>query len=126
MVTASLRKLLRGELPEFTNGEQVWDFLYADDAARAIADMLERGHDRQVYVLGSGEARPLRDYLELLVRPFGIDISKCLGKIETPMSTPRLLAADVAPLQEHLKWTPRVPFDVGVANTIAYCKAHPI
>lgn len=125
MVTASLRKLLRGEIPEFSSGEQIWDFLYADDAARAVADMLERGHDGQVYVVGSGHARPLRDYLAALVTPFGVDLTKCIGKVGAVPSTPRLLAADIAPLREHLGWAPRVDFDRGVAHTIEYCKANP-
>lgn len=125
MVTASLRKLLRGETPSFSSGEQIWDFLYADDAACALADMLEHGHDGQVYVLGSGNARPLRDYLAALVSPFGIDLARCLGKLDVGASTPRLLAADIEPLREHLGWAPRVDFENGVANTIAYCKANP-
>lgn len=124
MVTASLRKLLKGETPSFSSGEQVWDFLYADDAACALADMLEHGHGGQIYVLGSGNARPLRDYLAALVSPFGIDLAQCLGKVDTEPSTPRLLAADIQPLREHLGWAPRVDFEKGVAHTIAYCKAH--
>lgn len=125
MVTASLRQLIRGELPAFSSGEQIWDFLYADDAARALADMLERGHDGQVYVVGSGCARPLRDYLAALVCPFGVDLALCLGKLDAGSSTPRMLAADITPLREHLGWAPRVEFDRGVANTIEHCKCHP-
>jgi UDP-glucose 4-epimerase len=125
MVTASLRKLIRGELPAFSNGEQVWDFLYADDAARALADMLERGHNGQIYVVGSGDARPLRDYLAALVRPFGVDLKQCLGKVDAVLSSPQKLSADIAPLQDHLGWAPRVDFEKGVANTIKYCKSYP-
>lgn len=124
MVTASLRKLLRGETPGFSSGEQIWDFLYVDDAARALASMLERGHDGQVYVVGSGDARPLRDYLAVLVRYFGVDLAQCLGAVDAGPTTPRMLAADITPLREHLDWAPRVGFDEGVARTIAYCKAH--
>ncbi len=125
MVTSALRKLMRGETPAFSNGEQVWDFLYADDAARALADMLERGHDGQIYIVGSGSARPLREYLATLVGPFGIDLRQCLGKVVAGPSTPQWLMADIGPLREHLGWIPRVDFETGVTHTIAYCKAHP-
>lgn len=124
MITASLRKLMRGEAPAFSSGEQVWDFLYAGDAARALADMLERGHDGQIYVLGSGDARPLRDYLAALVKPFGVDLTQCLDKVNADPSTPRRLIADITPLREHLGWIPQIDFDTGIAHTIAYCKAH--
>jgi nucleoside-diphosphate-sugar epimerase len=125
MVTATLRKLIRGEMPEFSSGEQIWDFLYTDDAARALADMLERGHDGQIYVVGSGNARPLRDYLAALVRPFGVDLAQCLGKVDAGVSTPQLLVANTASLQDHLGWASRVDFDEGVARTIEWCKANP-
>ena len=125
MVITALRALLRGDLPGFSSGEQIWDFLYADDAARALEKMLAYGHDSQVYVLGSGQARPLRDYLASLVRPFGVELTKCLGKVDSGDATPRTLAADITALREHLAWTPEVGFDDGVARTIAYCRAVP-
>jgi UDP-glucose 4-epimerase len=125
MVTATLRKLIRGEMPEFSSGEQIWDFLYAEDAARALADMLERGHNGMIYVVGSGYARPLRHYLAALVRPFGVDLAQCLGKVDAGISTPQMLMADTAPMREHLGWAPLVDFDIGVTKTIEYCKSHP-
>lgn len=126
MVTATLRKLIHGVLPEFSSGEQIWDFLYADDAARALADMLEYGREGQIYVVGSGDARPLRYYLAALVRPFGVDLSQCLGKVEAVASTPQLLVADNAQMREHLGWVPRIDFHEGVARTIEWCKANPV
>ena len=126
MVTTSLRKLLKGDIPAFSNGEQLWDFLYVDDAARALADMLERGHDGQIYILGSGQARPLREYLATMVSPFGINLAQCLGMMESATTTPRFLAADITPLQHHLGWAPQVNFETGVALTVEYCRANPI
>lgn len=125
MLTASLRKLIRGEIPAFSSGEQIWDFLYADDAARALADMLERGRDGQIYVLGSDSARPLRDYLYQLVQPFGVDLAKCLSKVDPGQTTPRHLSADISTLKEHLGWTPMIDFDLGVEKTIAYLRDNP-
>ena len=124
MITASLRKLLRGETPSFSSGKQLWDFLYVDDAARALADMLKFGHSGQIYVVGSGNSRPLHEYLATIVSPFGVNLAHCLGKIEEAPSTPRHLAADITPLQL-LGWSPRVSFELGIALTIEYCKANP-
>ena len=36
MVTATIRKLLAGQCPPLTAGEQLWDYLYAADAADAL------------------------------------------------------------------------------------------
>ncbi len=125
MITATLRKLIRGEMPEFSSGEQIWDFLYSDDAARALADMVEHGHDGQIYVMGSGNGQPLRNYLADLVSPFGIDLARCLGKVDLEASTPQLLVADIGPMREHLGWEPLVDFKNGIAKTLEYCRSHP-
>ena len=122
MITASLRKLIQGELPKFSSGEQIWDFLYVDDAARGLANMLERGHNGQIYVLGSGDSRPLRDYLEYVVRPFGVDLAKCLGKVNVALTSPSKLEADITTMYEHLGWFPTVDFQTGISRTIEYCK----
>lgn len=125
LVTAAVRQLIRGELPMFTSGTQIWDFLYADDAARAIADMLNGGIDGQTYVVGSGSPRPLREYLEKLLNFFGVSPDLCIGKLSAEAYTPNYLAADITLLQKHLDWYPRVEFDEGIKRTIAYCKANP-
>jgi len=125
MITCTIRKLLRREVPEFSSGEQVWDFLYAEDSATALAQMLERGCDDQIYVLGSGRPRLLRDYLDALVRPVGINLEECLYKVEIGQHTPRHLTADIDLLTKDLGWKPLVDFDIGVARTIEYCRANP-
>ena len=126
MVMAALRKLIRGETPAFSSGEQIWDFLYSEDAARALAEILERGHDGYVYVVGSGAACQLKEYLAALVKPFGVDLELCLGKMDALPTTPRTLVADIAPLREHLGWVPKVDFDKGIELTIKYCKDNPV
>ena len=43
MVSATLRKLLCGEHAAFTPAEQQWDYLYSEDAARALFLVAEHG-----------------------------------------------------------------------------------
>ncbi len=126
MVMTTLRKLIRGEIPEFSSGEQIWDFLYADDAARALADMLELGLDGQIYVVGSGQGQPLRNYLAALVRPFGVELAQCLGKLDANAPSVQMLVADTALMREHLGWAPLIDFETGINKTIEYCRRNPI
>lgn len=46
VVSILLDKLCRGEKRALTAGEQMWDYLYADDAAEALYCMAESGRDR--------------------------------------------------------------------------------
>ena len=63
MVSATLRKLLCGEHAAFTPAEQQWDYLYSEDAARALFLAAEHGKSGKIYVLGSGQIHPLREYI---------------------------------------------------------------
>lgn len=49
-----------------TKGEQLWDYLYSRDAARALRLLGKNGRDGKVYVLGSGNARPLAEYIKII------------------------------------------------------------
>ena len=43
MVMSTILKLKNGEVPEFTKGEQLWDYLYSGDAANAFRLLGEKG-----------------------------------------------------------------------------------
>jgi UDP-glucose 4-epimerase len=121
MIISSIRKLMMGEVPAYTQANQLWDFLYATDAARAMADILFSGRDGQIYVLGSGDARPLREYIALIVGRFGVSLEQCLGKVTMGSSTPSHLAANVEPLRHQFGWVPQVSFEEGLEKIIQYC-----
>lgn len=63
LVSETIRKVLLGEAPEFTDGWQNYDFVYVDDAARGFRLIGERGLPFHDYFIGSGHARPVRAFL---------------------------------------------------------------
>lgn len=60
MVTSTIRKLLAGETPQCTKGEQMWDYLYSKDAAKAMYLLGIKGVSGRTYCIGSGNAAPDR------------------------------------------------------------------
>lgn len=66
MVMSTIAKLLKGEHVQFTKGEQLWDYIFSEDAAAAILLLAKKGIDGRVYPIGSGKVRPLRDYIEII------------------------------------------------------------
>lgn len=119
-----MEKLLQGEKPVLTAGEQMWDFLYADDVAEALFCMACSGKDGSVYPIGSGEARPLREYFHILRD--AVDPALPLGIGEMPYAPNQVmhLQADIAPLQKNTGFTPSVPFEKGIQITLeCYKKA---
>lgn len=125
MISMVIEKLLRREKPALTEGLQQWDYLYAGDAAAALYSVACHGCDGRIYPVGSGQARPLREYIEILRNQ--IDPSLPLGFGELPYSSGQVmfLQADISSLTRDTGWAPRVAFEDGIRYTIEnYRKTH--
>lgn len=62
-VNTTLRKIIHGEPLEFTSGTQNYDFVYIDDVARAFRLIGEHGKPFRHYLIGSSNAKPLREFV---------------------------------------------------------------
>lgn len=118
MVMSALKKLRDGEIPEFTKGEQKWDYLYSGDAAEAFALLGEKGADGKVYVLGSGNARPLAEYIEELRRTAAPNGKVNLGAVPYGEKQVMFLCADISELQRDTGWKPTTDFADGIRRII--------
>ncbi len=123
MVMSLIRTLLEGGRPALTKGEQMWDYLYADDVAEAFIALAERGRDGRVYPIGSGVARPLKEYIEIIRDE--IDLSLPLGFGEVPYSDKQVmhLCADISQLTADTGFSPKVEFCEGARRTIEYVRS---
>ncbi|MDO4482997.1 MAG: NAD(P)-dependent oxidoreductase [Clostridia bacterium] len=63
LVMSTILRMLKGERVQFTAGDQIWDFLYNKDCARAFRLAAEKGQHGGIYCLGSGQTRRLRDFI---------------------------------------------------------------
>ena len=120
MVISSLRKMIRGEDADFTKGEQKWDYLYSGDAAKALYLLSEKGISPKTYVLGSGEARELRSYIEIMKNLTGTSSKVNLGVIPYGEKQVMHLEADLTELREDTGFEPEVRFEEGIERTIRY------
>ncbi len=122
MVTSTIRKLLNGEKPAFTLGEQKWDYLYSEDAARALLLLGECSNANGVYCLGSGEVKSLKEYI-LMMRD-AINPYAELGFGELPYGQKQVmyLCADLDKLHRDTGFQPKIPFEEGIKRTIYWMK----
>jgi nucleoside-diphosphate-sugar epimerase len=114
-----IREFLHDRAPQVTRCEQRWDYLYVDDAARAIVQVA-RSRSPGVYNLGSGEAPVLRDTLELIRRECGATVSPAYGAVPYRDDQVFHLQADLRKLTSLIGWTPSVSLDDGIRATVAY------
>lgn len=123
MVMATIRKLMAGEKPSFTPGEQIWDYLYSGDAAKAFVALAEKGISGKVYCLGSGQPRMLKEYIQAIRD--AVDPTAELGLGEVPYAPKQVmyLCADVTDLTEDTGIKAETSFDEGIRHTVAWLKS---
>lgn len=122
MVSSTIRTLLAGEHASFTPGEQRWDYLYSEDAARALCLLAENGISGRTYVLGSGRARPLKEYIMEIYRAVGEVNSKAgsigIGDLSYGEKQVMHLEADLGQLVQDTGFKPQVSFEKGIRETL--------
>lgn len=118
MVMSTIHQLKAGKVPQFTKGEQMWDYLYSGDAARAFYLVGEKGVDGKVYVLGSGQARPLAAYIKEIRDTVAPDGEIELGAIPYSAQQVMFLQADIRELHADTGYTPETEFAAGIKKTV--------
>ena len=118
MVMSTINKLKVGEVPQFTKGEQMWDYLYSGDAARAFQLIGEKGIDGKTYVLGSGVARPLAEYIEDIRKIVNPHVEIKLGAIPYVEKQVMYLCADISELTTDVGWRAEKIFEDGIASIL--------
>lgn len=118
MISSAIRNILEGKQTHFTKGEQMWDYLYSEDAAEILFRLAERGKDGRVYVLGSGKVRRLREYIEVLAQKLNFDGALGIGDIAYAGNQVMHLEADIQPLWDDIGYIPATEFEDGIAAAI--------
>lgn len=114
MIMSTIYKLQNGIIPKFTKGEQMWDYLYSGDAAKALHLLGENGIDKKVYVLGSGIARPLAEYIQDIRSIVNPACEIALGAIPYSKKQVMYLCADASELKKDTGWNAVVDFKEGI------------
>ena len=117
-----LDKLFAGEKPMLTLGEQEWDYLYADDAAKGLICMAENGRDGLIYPLGSGKTRSLREYFEIIRDAVDPELPLGIGEISYPPNQVMHLEADISGLKKDTGFEPEVSFEEGARRVVEQYK----
>ena len=120
MVSSVLRKLLKNEDVSLTKGEQFWDYLYSKDAAEAFFMLGDKGKAGEIYVLSSGEARRLVEYVEIMKSVSGYKKKIGYGDIAYSPKQIMYLRGDISELTGDTGFVPKISFEDGIEKTIKW------
>lgn len=127
LLNSVIRELLQGKEPELTKGDQLYNFIYVSDAARAYRLIAEKGTSYQKYIIGSEDVHPLKDFLteiQMIVNP---NVPLGFGKHQ--FSGVYLKESDLyCENLFQIGFQTKVPFKKGIIETtkwISDCSIHP-
>ena len=118
MIAQTVLRFQSGESPEFTAGEQIWDYVYSKDAAKAFFCVAQNGIDGKTYVLGSGEERPLAEYLTTMRDLIAPSLELKLGARPYAGNQVMFLAADSSELTADTGYHADYTFEDGIRELI--------
>lgn len=122
MVMSTITKLLNGEEPQCTPAEQVWDYIYSKDAAKAFRLVAEKGKDGEIYCLGTGKTRQLKDFIRVIRDTVDPSIDIQFGAIPYYQNQVMHLEADIDNLIRDTGFTPTYSFEEGVKETVEWVR----
>lgn len=117
----------RRPLPVYGRGENVRDWLYVEDHARAIDLIFHRGRVGETYNIGGSNEWRNIDLVRLLVATTDRLLGRTEGEDDNLITFVRdraghdlRYAIDSTKLREELGWTPEVDFEEGIERTVRW------
>ena len=127
---AILNALEGKDIPVYGRGEQIRDWLYVEDHARALLTVALNGKIGETYNIGGHNEKANIDVINLVCelleelvpnKPVGIEYYKQLIKftVDRPGHDIRY-AIDAAKIKKDLDWTPQETFESGLRKTVKW------
>lgn len=117
LISVAIDDMINKRDTSFTPCDQIWDYIYSDDAAKAMLLAAQKGKNGNVYVIGSGEARPLKEYIQKIAEITSYKKEIGFGKRPYNDKQVMYLQADIKELKK-LGYEPRVIFEKGIKTMI--------
>lgn len=122
LINSTLRKIISDEPLEFTSGVQNYDFVYIDDVARAFRLIGENGKPFRHYLIGSSEAKPLKEYLLEMRSAVAPDKEFKFGNVPfTGVNLP-LETFDCSLTEADTGFKAKIPFTEGIRRTMDWLR----
>jgi len=118
-------------LPVYGDGLQVRDWLHVDDHCEALARVIAAGRTGETYNVGGGNERTnlhvVRTICKVLdeVEPAPAPRGRLITLVTDRPGHDRRYGIDAAKISDELGWSPRIGFEAGIRDTVAWYLAHP-
>jgi len=117
-------KILRNEkVPVYAQGKNVREWLYVEDSASGILEILEKGKLGEVYNLGSGQEKQNIDVVKAILAILKADESRIEFVKDRPGHDIRY-KLNSQKIRQEIGWQAKVGFEEGITRTVEWCVAN--
>lgn len=121
-VNTTLRKIISAKPLTFTAATQNYDFVYVNDVAKAFYLVAEKGKPFCEYMIGSGNARPLKEFILEMVEACDPTAKPLFGDVPYTGTNMPLDVFSIDAIVRDCGYMPEVTFSEGTKKTMEWLK----
>ncbi len=110
-------------VPLYGEGANVRDWLHVDDHCRGIDLVRADGQPGEVYNIGGGTELTNRALTEILLEASGATWDS-VERVQDRLGHDLRYSVDITKISTELGYSPKIPFDQGLADTVAWYRAN--
>lgn len=110
-------------VPLYGEGLNVRDWLHVDDHCRGINLVLDKGRSGEVYNIGGGTELTNLELTHRLLAAMGVG-EEMVERVQDRLGHDLRYSVDITKISDELGYAPQVPFEQGLADTIAWYRAN--
>lgn len=122
LINSMIRNLERGEHQALSEGNQLYDFIYITDAAKAFRLIGERGRGGRVYTIAQGCVQPLKHFLTVVRDVVAPDAELGFGELSFNGIYLPKECYDNTQLREDTGFQADIPFAEGIRRTAEWLR----
>jgi len=109
-----LRKMMRGEDIPLTSGLQMYDFIHAQDACKAIRIVAEQGKKNENYYIGNATQKPLKQFIQQMKDIMESKSNLGFGQVPSSGHGLNYRDFDTEKMLREFGFSPSVSFEEGI------------
>ncbi len=121
-VNTTLRKIINHEPLQFTAATQNYDFVYITDVAKAFYLIAKNGKPFHEYMIGSGNAKPLKEFILEMQKALAPEAVPLFGDVPFTGTNLPLPTYSIEDTIKDTGFTPEVCFSEGTRMTMEWLK----
>jgi dTDP-glucose 4,6-dehydratase len=124
LIPLAILKILRNQkVPIYAKGKNIREWLYVEDCAKGIMQILQKGRVGQIYNLGSNEERENIEVVKTILNILHAPKNMIEFVKDRPGHDIRYRLDSQKTYQE-INWRPEIKFEEGIKFTVQWCLTH--